>query len=462
MQIFKILRKAQKEERIVPKRFVIQMLSIYILLLVSNLMRTYQGEDILAARESFSSPHPIDIWGAFPGMFYSLIPDWPIEWSKFLIVLQLSLTIYSVLTIRSLLWLANKGLSAFFTAISAISLYFSTFLTRDSTMFSLLIFGVANISYLTLNSSNVKKCLSVVPILVGLSFRPWLSVIGAIIFMLLINSNEREKRHKKTAIVMLLTVSPFFINQSTYLVNSELRKVHPEMQVIVMDVASIRCLGIDDNARDDAAKVLEQFLEPNQSISTNFCNSYRTNTWQSIGEWELLVSNPTNPPTNIRKTKIDRIKISVNMPKKEFTEIRSAWLELISSYPRDYVGIKILQAAQLSVGGDSATLIPRLDGNLSDLFHQILYFPFNLVIQTHVLSIAMLFCVMLAISPSISGKISRVNKRKYLASFLIPIVWLLISTIAYIGDNGRYVYSSTILYFVLIFTLLFKNSKAFK
>ena len=462
MQNFKTLRKAQKAERIAPKRFEIQMSLLCILLLVSNSMRTYKGEDILAARESFTSAHPIDIWGAFPGMFYSLIPDWPIEWSKVLIALQLSLTLYSVIKIRSLLWLENKGPSAFFTAISVISLYFSTFLTRDSTMFSLLIFGVANISCLTLNSSYVKKCLSVVPILVGMSFRPWLSVIGAIIFVLSIHSNGRGKRLRKTAIVTLITVSPIFINQSIYLVNSELRKVHPEMQVIVMDVASIRCLGIDDKARDDAAKVLEQFLEPNQSISTNFCNSYRTNTWQSIGEWQLLESNPTNLPSNIRKTKTDRIKLSVNMPKKEFTEIRSAWLELISKYPRDYVGVKILQAAQLSVGGDSATLIPHLDGNLSDLFHQILYLPFNIVIQAHVLSIAILFCLMLAIFPSISGKISRVNKKKYLAFYLIPILWLLISTFAYIGDNGRYVYSSTILYYFLIFTLLFKNSKAVK
>ena len=97
MQNFKTLRKAQKAERIAPKRFEIQMSLLCILLLVSNSMRTYKGEDILAARESFTSAHPIDIWGAFPGMFYSLIPDWPIEWSKVLIALQLSLTLYSVI-----------------------------------------------------------------------------------------------------------------------------------------------------------------------------------------------------------------------------------------------------------------------------------------------------------------------------------------------------------------------------
>lgn len=458
----KRLWHAQKAERIVPKRFKIQLGLLYFLLLLSNLSREYEGEDILAARESFSSAHPIDIWGAFPGLFYSLIPDWPIEWNKLLIAIQLSLTLYSVLKIRSVLWLDNKKPTFLFTTISIISLYFSTFLTRDSTMFSFLIFGVANISSLTLDSPRIKKYLSLVPILIGASFRPWLSAVGALIVMLSLPSNGRDKRVGKIVLILIMSTSPLFINQGTYFVNSELRKVYPEMQVIVMDVASIRCLGIDDNARDDAAKTLALFLETNQSISTNFCNSYRTNTWQSIGEWDLSEIDPTKPSSEVKHVETDKVKLTINMSKQEVTKFRSAWLRLLSNYPREYVGVKILQAAQLSIGGDSATLIPDPDGKLTDFFHHILYFPFNLVIEAHFLSIAILFGFMLALFPSLSGKISRFNSGKYLAHFLIPIAWILISTIAYIGDNGRYVYSGSILFYFLIFIYLFNNSKVVK
>jgi hypothetical protein len=52
-----------------------------------------EGGDIAAARKSYLSFSPIDIWGGFSGIFYGNIPDGLFNWGINLLLFQLICTI---------------------------------------------------------------------------------------------------------------------------------------------------------------------------------------------------------------------------------------------------------------------------------------------------------------------------------------------------------------------------------
>jgi hypothetical protein len=51
---------------------------------------------------------------------------------------------------------------------------------------------------------------------------------------------------------------------------------------------------------------------------------------------------------------------------------------------------------------------------------------------------------------------------QYIGITLIPISWIAISAVAFIGDNGRYTYSATLVTYFLLFILLAQDRKVKK
>ena len=420
-----------------------------LLLLTTNWTTDFSGGDIAAARKSFLSDQPIDIWGGFSGIFYASIPDYSIGWGRYLLVLQLTLTVISVnLIYRQISKKINYFQKVLFLILSATSLYFATYLTRDSTSFSFILFGVAILSLESNGFQKLNISIGYFSLSVGFSFRPWLSIVGVII--LLLTLRKLEWRSIYVGMIILFAVTPLIFDQSAYLANEKLRKVHPELQVIIMDAGSFACLGLDDQTRKSGEEVLNQFGKTVINSSTNLCQNFRMNTWQSVGFWKL--SEAETKALDITPAPTDKYKVqaSTSFPESRVHAIREAWIKMIRKNPREYVELKILQAAQLILGADSAELDLSKSNNFITDFKKVINLPFNFLLAIHGISILVCLIFMFLIGIKSTQLGSRMEFVKFIGMLSVPISWLSVTAIAFIGDNGRYTYSATLITFFLL------------
>ncbi|CAN2169726.1 hypothetical protein MCEMRE254_00023 [Candidatus Nanopelagicaceae bacterium] len=429
--------------------FKVATYGLALLLLSTNWTTDFSGGDIAAARKSYLSEYPIDIWGGFSGIFYSSIPELLIGWGRYLLILQLTLSVFSVNSIYSQISdKLNKSQKGLYLILSASALFFATYLTRDSTSFAFILFAIAILSRSTKKFKKTNIVIGFFSLVVGFSFRPWLSIVGVIILFLTLKKFMRKSVYM--AITIIFVVAPLIVDQSAYLANDKLVKVHPELQVIIMDASSFACLGLDEQTRKSGEEVLNQFEKGETKSSTSLCKNFRMNTWQSAGFWKLTKAEKAS--LDIAPSPISEYKVqaSTSLSDSRIEAIRNAWLKMIQNNPKEYVELKMLQATQLMLGADSAELNLSKSNNLISDLRKLINLPFNILLATHGLSIIACLVILLLVGLKSTHLETRLEFIKFIGIVSIPLCWLGISAIAFIGDNGRYTYSATFIAFYLL------------
>lgn len=251
----------------------------------------FEGGDIAAARKSYLSFSPIDIWGGFSGIFYGNIPDGFFNWGINLLLFQLICTVVGLFLIRREFYGTKSKLNSIsFLTSSFVILNFVSFLTRDSTILSLLILGLGLFikSLKTVSKYKQKFFLTsgLLVMVIGCAFRPWISLsVGVLVLAILALLTPNSNPVLKVLLFAIIAVLPVTLDALTYL-NTDIRKVHPELQVIAMDAASFACYSNDSGPQIEGMEILST-INNKEVNRPQVCANYRPNTWQSIAYWQL-------------------------------------------------------------------------------------------------------------------------------------------------------------------------------
>jgi hypothetical protein len=422
----------------------------------------FEGGDIAAARRSFLSKSPIDIWGAFSGFFYGHLPTYFFSWGIYLLMIHMIFASIGLIMIRrTFLKDLNRYSYKAFIFISYLILNFVSYLTRDSTMLTFFLFGLGLWFY---GRENVnQKQVSVLRLwgyfflLIACTFRPWISIAFA--FLILgIKSNLGTKKIASQIIPILLIfmVTPFLLNNVGYF-NTQLRHVHPELQVIAMDAGSLACLSNDMIDRNKGLQILNSLSSENRNIS-QVCGKYSPNTWESVAYWqldsnELLalgIKNEVNNPNNLLTPLI------TNLKNKDYFTIRNRWINTIIHSPKSYLQIKMFQFEEVITAGDTFGF--RISNYLItkdpiNILKGIVLLPYDFVISIHLISpffasiIGIFFLFRLFRNRVLKDLLVRLD---VVSLFGFLYLWSTTTTIAFIGDNGRYVYASSLLFMLIL------------
>jgi hypothetical protein len=455
------MRKINFNNRQQENKVVILIISLFAIFF--GWQGNFEGGDIAGSRRSFLGVAPIDLWGSFSGLFYGLIPNQPIPWGMYLYLFQILLTTLSLLGLQKIFMMSNNVLSRLsFYIFSYIFLCFSTTLTRDSTMATFIIFGISII----LNNSNLQKpsafkyYLAIIFISIGISFRPWLTPIVLIILFFLVKKNQ--SKFLAISLTLLGLFLPVILNNSVYTFTN-IKKVYPELQVLIQDGGSIACLSSYEKSRNEATEFLNIFNGSSYS-NAEICKNYRLNTWTTLGNWNMryqeagLTSEP-KPDYNDKRTPI--IFINTNFSSEKYEEIRSSWISLISNNPKEYFRIKFIEFNQLLLLGDTSQLLflnelKKTDGiSIKSFLTAIFFMPWDLFIYLHLLAplpIITFFSALVIFFSRENTIISVVKNKNFIFSYLFMTSYLILSTLAYIGDTGRYMYLPSLIcwYFMSI------------
>ncbi len=407
----------------------------------------FYGEDIVNARENFKSGEKLDFWGGISTLFYSSIPDFGLRWQIWLGFTQLILSTSGLILIFGIKRIG--GIKQFIVyAVCYFALIFSSQMTRDGLMFSLLVFGFGLLA-LSVEKDQKFILIPILVIVLAMSFRPWLSLaIIPLVWLVCINSTTRFSRKSITFLACSLALLPaaFEITATKAL---SLKESYPEQQVMLMDLASTYCYSNNFSSGLRAKSGLEIFTDE-ENYPSVACQLFRPDTWVS------LTKGGGNLSSKDIQTKFWLISPG---EKQKAQKLRSTWLNLIISDPVSYLQNKTLFAGKLIIGSDSRNLTVLSKEDTREKLIAIYRIPYDLAISLHLFSVISIFLFFLVFPVRNFARKDTVAlelDKTLVAVFFSCFLWVGLSAIAYIGSNGRYMYSLTILAIILFV----KNSQA--
>jgi hypothetical protein len=397
------------------------------------------GEDIGRARLDYLSGQGSDFLGGYASVFYASLPNLFFEWWQYLIIFQgalagLGLHLFLKNTVN------NIRSSHFFLIL--LFCYFvmnlSLAQTRDGIMIS------ASLIFLSQLKSGKKQSV-VIAILVFcfiFSFRPWLAFAFLPVFYMHLSKFISIKPIFSILLSFMIVSIPSFI-ESGIVRALEIKPGYPQQTVMIHDLVSTFCLSPISETRKLAYTGISQ-LAIDESSLDKLCYYYKPNTWQSS-----ITAYPTDQffPINLPLLKI------VDPGDNElYKKIELSWIKLILNDPKSYIQNHLIFFGQVILGGESYQF--RSNAISSDLesyqslkqFYKVvgdLYdSPWIFIAQMHFLSplITMLFILFLY-----SRRSTTIYWRSITPLVLTFFVWVALTTLGFVSDNGRYTYLPTLL-----------------
>lgn len=413
------------------------------------------GEDIMNARNNLNSELPITYWGGFSSLFYGQFPNlFSINWQTLLVIFQVTVCAFSLIIMLRKIQITTTFQHIVSTLIIYLSLAFSSQTTRDGTMFSLLVLS-ASLYIFSKNNQKANKSIIVIAtitLIISLTFRPWLaiSLIPILIYLNVIYSNTK-KSISLLLTIMVLCLPVVFEKTASKILN--LNDSFPEQQVFITDFASTYCYSNNNNSAKIALQSLEKFTNE-QNYNLKICNYFRLDNYHSLIQEDSNVLSAQELQTQFALLKFNQ--------RETYNEIRASWLKLVLSDPVTYLQNKIQMATKLIIASDTRGLRIFNAKTFKDQIGGAIFIIYDLAITLHLMSLLalliLLFFVNLFNSKLDSLKGIFVPKDQLLL-ICSAISWLVCSAIAYIGSNGRYTYSITLLiYLFLLRDNINKNS----
>jgi hypothetical protein len=423
---------------------------IAIFAMIFSLKDNYEGGDINLARLSYLGANSIDLWGGFSGLFYGNIPNTFLLWGSWLLLFQVGTTTAGLLLISRYLQLEKKSQKITFIILSYFVISFSVLLTRDSTMASMYIFGFGSIlaSYKMENfKSKFLFIIGTAAIILSIAFRPWLFFATLLPFLII-----RRTKKRIIPVLIVLALLPIGVEKLTYTI-TEYKEVHPELQVIIADLSSMTCLSNDNKIREKGNALLNQISGTKFEVK-DICADFRLSNWGSIGSWALSKSELNDINLKIDQQKYSKITISSNLSNTSYLKIRDDWARFILGNPKAYLEAKSIQANQVLLSGDTFGLRIFSANNFKDQLTGFFFLFYDLSISLHLLSPIFTLIIGTLVLVIVFSKLPiylLLQNRNIIAAYSFVAAWIILTTFAYIGDNGRYTYLSSFIFYFLIF-----------
>ncbi len=403
------------------------------------------GEDIVNARFSYNSDHRLDWWNGVPVVFFGLFPSIGLGWQENLMLFQLLLFVFgAIIFYKTNLQKYNNSRKLLLLIFAYCGIIFVSQMTRDSTLFSFLFFGLSMISYGATLSPSKKAIITIfigtVFCILAMAFRPWLSLTLVPLFYYhyseyFVKKNVLQRSFIYFFSFLLLTCGPLVIENSVKHA-WHLEKSFPEQQVMMLDLSAIYCWSVENKAQE-AAYLGLNIISAKKNFNQEICQSLKPSNWGSLVFYESF-SNKN----------LDRPLKTIN-PSDEVTyqKFRNSWINVILHHPRDYVQVKFALATQVLLAGENRINSPHLD------VRTIFYFPYQVLISLHFFSplVSFLLYMMLILRRNHRLRFSEILRDKWNNCwFIFYTIWIVFTVVAYIGDNGRYTFVAS---FLLLFSL---------
>lgn len=400
----------------------------------------FYGEDIVNARINYLDGEKTDFWGGISTLVYGHVPNLFFRWQIWLAIFQIASAAYGLAKLFTARVVNNLHAIALVLIIYS-SLLFAASMTRDGLMFSLMLLGLAILRLnINENKSKSKLLFPLTLISIAMSFRPWLSIALLPAIALILSGNENKYGKKITVtILLILSLTPLAIEISSSKL-LHLQKSFPEQQVMIMDAAASYCYS-NNESTNSRAYILLNFFSTDKQFGDYACNIFRADTWLSLTRKNNL-SDPAGSFWLIPAGDLANYQI-----------IKRSWIKLIILDPITYFQNKILFAGKIIVGSDSRNLSILNANGIQEEIAAIYKLPFDLFISLHAFSVIAVFsyiCIFLLWKKrSLRSNFIHIDRTLSSVSFSI-FLWVSLSTIAYIGSNGRYVYSITLMTLILL------------
>ena len=425
------------------------------------------GEDINQARATWLSGIKNDFLGATSVFFYGNLPDSPIPWYQFLTILQVSLTTSGLILLHHKI-IAHRTIfyRSLFYFYSYLIICFVSWQTRDATMITFIFFGLGLLTHFSFSTAEFRffksksiqfsiLFISIFSLIFAFSFRPWLSPCLVIIFFLakpnfLLKINSFVMN---SLLCFSLLVSPLLLDQGTKLI-AQINDGFPEQTVELVDLSQTYCWSINPEASTQALEGIKLFSK-DPDVGKYICQFLKPNSYGS-----LFAKSGMYPTTVGYVSPIHFLDLE---DAEKGKKLRRIWLTTIASDPISYIQNKFISFSQIVLGGESRNIqilqtFPRLVERFTFqnffIFLKSLYLlPYDLMTSFHGFSpiLVFIFWVCFLFYRYWNLPISAIFNKDLTLSLSLFLFWILITSIAFIGDNGRYTFGASALLILALF-----------
>ncbi len=437
-----LLRKITLKFQSHPQSSGLKANAFRVLLIIgalSNLIAVWSlnsGEDITTSRLNYDSGKPNNFLGGFAGLFYSSIPEIWVTWWQMLLIIQgflVSTGLY--LLFRSRATLASRKLFTFILIFCFITINLGMTLTRDGAMIAFIFFGIG---ILKLGEGfPLARILGFASIVISLSFRPWLGICLIPILFVYVSRGQHNKRLFTSLISLSLAFAPMGI-ESVTTITQGLSDAYPQQTVMLHDIASSYCLSTNQKTRDLAFRELEKNSTQKDSLLL-LCEFYKPSTWQNI-----IVPNPEDARISELKAPIRLIQQN---EKEKYESLQRSWSGIIRDDPSTYIQNHFFFLSQVLISGESQPLRIQetiksyaYDANFLEILKvmsEIIHTPVSILVRLHIVSPLITIFALLFLHSRRRELLKSLMVKSTTLSFAL---WILITTIGFVSDNGRYTY----------------------
>jgi hypothetical protein len=423
---------------LINQKHIFQIYSIIIvtLAIISNFFN-FTGEDISHSRTGYLSGSGNDFLGAFPSLFYGLLPSSILDWWQYLIIIQgvfsgvgLYLIFCSVVTTVK----KRHFILILFFEYFCINLSLAQ--SRDGIMLSSIFLLIGIIT--CYSDQFIWMIFGLILMLFAFSFRPWLTIALVPILYYGFKIKFTLRPIVNVVLCLLIVITPSIIEISTR-ANTGLKHGYSQQTVMIHDLATTLCLSPTVATRVNAYEALVK-LESYQGSIRYLCNSFKLNTWQSS-----VTSSGINDPFG--SNSIPPLKTIQPADETGYKILEKGWLKTILSDPKTYTQNHIYFLTQVLISGESKEFkfldkLSELINNKSiknviELAGELYQIPWKLIINMHFISPLAIYFLLLIFY---IRKNSLFLNSRSLILFLVLSLWITITTLGFISDNGRYTY----------------------
>ncbi len=435
---FNLINKITPSNSRSTNYFAFYLVGLAVLVFLARL-GVNNSEDTRNARENFLYGSKLDFWGGMSSLVYGNVPNLFLGWQFLITTVQLLLAVFGINLLFARSFNIHKGRRIPVLILTYLLLFLSIQSTRDGLLVSLLTIGFGFISYQVGEAKNrFALYAGMFFLIIGMSFRPWLSF--ALVPIVLYLTGLKSKL-KKLTIAAAITLFPLMIefSSSTAL---NLENSFPQQQVMLMDFGATYC-GTNNYETGMLAGRGLSYFSAREDFLLTVCQFYRTDTY-------LSMANGRNASTASLQSEIKLIPPGDSI---RYEKLEHLWIEMILKDPITYIQNKVTFLTKLIIGSDTRGLSFFKETSTLNKLQALIQAPFDVAITLHIMSIAAFGLILLTspIAIFVNGAGNRfVLERTSAVVLFSSFLWAVLSAVAYVGSNGRYTYTITLIGLALV------------